>query len=398
MKKNYDLPTTADYYGTIVGKTLTSANIKMEKTSYDYTGKAIVPEYKVYDGDKLLKEGTDYVVKNTIGGKDVGEATLVITGKGNYNSKIDATAKFTVAPISADKVTVTYKNAEYNGSAIQPKLDVIEVKLGNVDVKSQFKITGYGENINAGKEAGSLTLTPVKDNKNFTAGTTKKATFDIAQATLTGTIKVYNANGIELTGTQNFTYDGTEKTFAKVVFTPSVTGNMKVTSNDYEIKYVNNVTGGGTDGTYVVVIAKGNYKGTDKVVDVTTNPKSEVTNVAAKKEFKIESKLYFTEKEVTVTDAEYPGEGMTAEPTIVVRDGDKVLVKDKDYKVTLTSTGNKPGATGTYEIKGIGVYKDKVNETTQTSYKKGTWKVVKKNVANLDVKVDLNEKGEQFLQ
>ena len=397
VKKNYDLPTTADYYGTIVGKTLTSANIKMEKTSYDYTGKAIVPEYKVYDGDKLLKEGTDYVVKNTIGGKDVGEATLVITGKGNYNSKIDATAKFTVAPISADKVTVTYKNAEYNGSAIQPKLDVIEVKLGNVDVKSQFKITGYGENINAGKEAGSLTLTPVKDNKNFTAGTTKKATFDIAQATLTGTIKVYNANGIELTGTQNFTYDGTEKTFAKVVFTPSVTGNMKVTSNDYEIKYVNNVTGGGTDGTYVVVIAKGNYKGTDKVVDVTTNPKSEVTNVAAKKEFKIESKLYFTEKEVTVTDAEYPGEGMTAEPTIVVRDGDKVLVKDKDYKVTLTSTGNKPGATGTYEIKGIGVYKDKVNETTQTSYKKGTWKVVKKNVANLDVKVDLNEKGETVL-
>ena len=397
VKKNYDLPTKADYYGTIVGKTLTSANIKMEKTSYDYTGKAIVPEYKVYDGDKLLKEGTDYVVKNTIGGKDVGEATLVITGKGNYNSKIDATAKFTVAPISADKVTVTYKNAEYNGSAIQPKLDVIEVKLGNVDVKSQFKITGYGENINAGKEAGSLTLTPVKDNKNFTAGTTKKATFDIAQATLTGTIKVYNANGIELTGTQNFTYDGTEKTFAKVVFTPSVTGNMKVTSDDYEVKYVNNVTGGGTDGTYVVVIAKGNYKGTDKVVDVTTNPKSDVTNVAAKKEFKIESKLYFTEKEVTVTDAEYPGEGMTAEPTIVVRDGDKVLVKDKDYKVTLTSTGNKPGATGTYEIKGIGVYKDKVNETTQTSYKKGTWKVVKKNVANLDVKVDLDSKGEAVL-
>ena len=397
VKKNYDLPTTVDYYGTIVGKTLTSANIKMEKTSYDYTGKAIVPEYKVYDGDKLLKEGTDYVVKNTIGGKDVGEATLVITGAGNYNSKVDVTAKFTVAPVSADKVTVTYKNAEYNGSAIQPKLDAIEVKLGNVDVKSQFKITGYGENINAGKEAGSLTLTPVKDNKNFTAGTTKKATFDIAQATLTGTIKVYNANGIELTGTQNFTYDGTEKTFAKVVFTPSVTGNMKVTSDDYEVKYVNNVTGGGTDGTYVVVIAKGNYKGTDKVVDVTTNPKSDVTNVAAKKEFKIESKLYFTEKEVTVTDAEYPGEGMTAEPTIVVRDGDKVLVKDKDYKVTLTSTGNKPGATGTYEIKGIGVYKDKVNETTQTSYKKGTWKVVKKNVANLDVKVDLNEKGETVL-
>ena len=395
VKKNYVLPTKADYYGTIVGKTLTSANIKMEKTSYDYTGKAIVPEYKVYDGDKLLKEGTDYVVKNTIGGKDVGEATLVITGKGNYNSKIDATAKFTVAPISADKVTVTYKNAKYNGSAIQPKLDVIEVKLGNVDVKSQFKITGYGENINAGKEAGSLTLTPVKDNKNFTAGTTKNATFDIAQANLTGTIKVYNANGIQLTGTQKFTYDGTEKTFAKVVFTPSVTGNMKVTSDDYEIQYVNNTTGAG--GAKVIVVAKGNYKATDTVKDLSTGKEVEVKNVAASVPFTIESKLYFTEKEVTVTDAEYPGEGMTAEPTIVVRDGDKVLVKDKDYKVTLTSTGNKPGATGTYIIEGDGVYKDNVNKATQTSYKTGTWKVVKKNVANLDVKVDLDSKGEAVL-
>lgn len=43
------------------------------------------------------------------------------------------------------------------------------------------KLLDMAENINAGKEAGSLTLTPVKDNKNFTAGTTKKATFDIAQ-------------------------------------------------------------------------------------------------------------------------------------------------------------------------------------------------------------------------
>lgn len=81
----------------------------MDKTSYDYTGKAIVPEYKVYDGDKLLKEGTDYEVKNTIGGKEVGEATLVIVGKGNYNNKVEATTKFNVVPVSADKVTVTYK-------------------------------------------------------------------------------------------------------------------------------------------------------------------------------------------------------------------------------------------------------------------------------------------------
>ena len=390
-QNNYGVGETDTVESTIVGKTLTSANIKMDKTSYDYTGKAIVPEYKVYDGDKLLKEGTDYEVKNTIGGKEVGEATLVIVGKGNYNNKVEATTKFNVVPVSADKVTVTYKNAEYTGESIQPKLNDIDVKLGDVDVKSQFQITGYGENINAGKEAGSLVLTPVKDNKNFTSGTTKNATFDIAQAKLNGTIRVYNANGIELTGTQKFTYDGKEKTFAKVVFTPNVVGNKKVTSDDYEIQYVNNTTGAG--GAKVIVIAKGNYKADGTEKDLSTGKEVEVKNVAAVKDFTIESKLYFTEKEVTVTDAEYAGPNMVAEPTIVVRDGDKVLVKDKDYTVVLSQVkaGTAPGATNyAWTVKGKGVYAGSKDVT-------GAWKIVKKNVANLDIKVDLDAKGEAVL-
>ena len=390
-QNNYGVGETDTVESTIVGKTLTSANIKMDKTSYDYTGKAIVPEYKVYDGDKLLKEGTDYEVKNTIGGKEVGEATLVIVGKGNYNNKVEATTKFNVVPVSADKVTVTYKNAEYTGESIQPKLNDIDVKLGDVDVKSQFQITGYGENINAGKEAGSLVLTPVKDNKNFTSGTTKNATFDIAQAKLNGTIRVYNANGIELTGTQKFTYDGKEKTFAKVVFTPNVVGNKKVTSDDYEIQYVNNTTGAG--GAKVIVIAKGNYKADGTAKDLSTGKEVEVKNVAAVKDFTIESKLYFTEKEVTVTDAEYAGPNMVAEPTIVVRDGDKVLVKDKDYTVVLSQVkaGTAPGATNyAWTVKGKGVYAGSKDVT-------GAWKIVKKNVANLDIKVDLDAKGEAVL-
>ena len=394
-QNNYSVGETETLESAIVGKTLTSDNIKLDKTSYEYTGKAIIPEFKVYDGDKLLTEGTDYVIKNTIGGKDVGEATLVITGAGNYNSKVDATVKYNVVPVSADNVTVTYTGAVYTGAAQKPELSDITVTLDGVDVKSQFTITGYGENINAGDNAGSFVLAPITGNSNFTAGTTKTATFNIAQAELKGTIKLYNANGIELTGEQTFEYDGTEKTFGKVVFTPSVT--TPVTSDDYEIKYVNNITGGGDDGAYVVVIAKGNYKGTDTVVDATTNPASDIANVVAKVKFIIESKLYFTEKEITVTDAEYAGPGMTAEPTIVVRDGDKTLVKDKDYKVTLTNGGNEPGATGTYVIEGIGVYADKVDKSTNTSYKEGEWKVTKKNVANLDINVDLDANGETTL-
>ena len=177
---------------------------------------------------------------------------------------------------------------------------------------------------------------------------------------------------------------------------------MKVTSDDYEIKYVNNVTGGGTNGASIVVIAKGNYEVKNSTVsDNSTSPATTVQNVAEEVNFKINSKLYFTQKEVTVTDAEYAGEGMIAEPTIVVRDGDKVLVKDKDYKVTLdkTATPYKWKVTGYGDVYGkvVPPVQTKDGMTEGKNYAEGTWNLVKKNVANLDIKVELNAKGETVL-
>lgn len=181
---------------------------------------------------------------------------------------------------------------------------------------------------------------------------------------------------------------------------------MKVTSDDYEIKYVNNVTGGGSKvvgnntvavGASIVVIAKGNYEASKIVDDNSTSPATTVKNVAEEANFTINSKLYFTEKEVTVTDAEYAGPSMDAEPTIVVRDGDKVLVKDKDYEVVLSSVtaGTIPSETiYNWYATGKGVYAD---TSKGYNYAYGTWKIVKKNVTNLDVKVDLNAKGETVL-
>ena len=181
---------------------------------------------------------------------------------------------------------------------------------------------------------------------------------------------------------------------------------MKVTSDDYEIKYVNNVTGGGSKvvgnntvavGASIVVIAKGNYEASKTVDDNSTSPATTVKNVAEEANFTINSKLYFTEKEVTVTDAEYAGPSMVAEPTIVVRDGDKVLVKDKDYEVVLSSVtaGTIPSETiYNWYVTGKGVYAD---TSKGYNYAYGTWKIVKKNVTNLDVKVDLNAKGETVL-
>ena len=403
VKKNFDkLP--LELYGNIVYPSLTDAGIKMEKTSYEYTGAAIVPEYKVFDGTTELKEGKDYVVKQTIGGKDVGTATLVIAGApgSKYNPNVTAKATFEITPASAEKVEVKVnKTYTYDGNAKKPVADDISVTLNGNDVKSQFDITSYGENINAGKEAGTLVLAPKKDNKNFTTGTTKNVVFEIDQKVLAGgTLTAYDERGIKVdVATKEFEYDGTAKTFAKVVYTPA---DKLATANDYEVVYLNNTTGDAKNKAQVAVIAKGNFKASGTVVD-TENKDADgkdvvVKNVVTKEEFTIKSKLYFTEKEVTVTDAEYAGPGVVAKPTIVVRDGGKVLVEGKDYTVKLNQTSFvEPGSKEyTWEVTGTGIYKYDPYKTDRNKAS-GTWKVVKKDVANLDVKVELDEEGNAVL-
>ena len=392
----------------IANPILKDSDIQMKKTSYDYTGAVIVPEFDVVVNGKTLKKDVDYVIDNIVDSAKVGTATVYIKGKAGseYDNIVKAKATFEVTPVSAEKTVVTVRGSYvYDGTAKKPAAKDIKVTLDGNDVTSQFDIT-YGENINAGDKAGTVTVTPKKDNKNFTAGTSQTGTFKIDQKELKGTLNVYDERGIEIVATQlpTFEYDGTEKTFAKVVFTPA---DKNVTADDYEIKYVNNVTGGGKNGASLVVIAKGNYKANGTVVDNSTSPATTVTNVAKELNFKIKSKLYFTEKEVTVTDAEYAGPNMLAAPTIVVRDGAKTLKEGTDYEVVLTDKNGIAIKTGVvvdvpekgeynWMVIGKGVYKYYYHKPTK-NIARGTWKVTKKNVANLDVKVDLNEKGETVL-
>ena len=397
----------------IANNIIKDSDIQMKKTSYEYTGAIIVPEFDVIVDGKTLDPKTDYEIVPITNSANVGTATFGVKGKSgsDYDTNVIAKASFEITPASAESLEVKVDtNATYTGVAHKPELKDITITLKGNDVSSQFDITSYGENINAGKEAGSFVLTPKKDNKNFVADTSKTVKFDIVQANLTGKIRIFDERGFEITDKlPKFTYDGTEKEFAKVVFEPSVTGKMKVTEDDYTIDYINNVTGGGKNGASVIVIAKGNYKASGTLFDNATGTPVEVKNVVTSEDFTIESKEYFTEKEVTVSDAEYAGTGMLNKPEIVVRNGDKVLVEGKDYKVTLSGNGAtndgivkdpSDAITYTWTVEGIGVYKDIVKPSTGTvgkNYASGTWKVVKKDVKNLDIKAEINEKGEVVL-
>lgn len=73
--------------------------------NYTYTGKAIKPAVTVKNGKKKLKADKDYTVayKNN---KNVGKATITVTGKGSYNGKV--TKSFYIKPkaVSSLKATV----------------------------------------------------------------------------------------------------------------------------------------------------------------------------------------------------------------------------------------------------------------------------------------------------
>lgn len=95
------------------------ANTKIKVKNVTYTGKSIKPKLTVKDGNKTLKNGTDYTL-NFISGKNnknTGSAYVKITGKGKYAGNKTITyyivpKKVTLSSVKSNakkKITVKYK-------------------------------------------------------------------------------------------------------------------------------------------------------------------------------------------------------------------------------------------------------------------------------------------------
>lgn len=95
--------------GTLPFKAVTQKNISTlsfsEISNKAYTGESLKPSVTVKDGDKTLKQGTDYSLtykKN----KAIGTATITVTGKGDYSGT--KTLTFQIVP---KKTTLTAKRS-----------------------------------------------------------------------------------------------------------------------------------------------------------------------------------------------------------------------------------------------------------------------------------------------
>ena len=401
---------------TIVAKALTDSMVKVNPSSYTYTGDSVVPSYYVMDGANVLydvaeygQELGEYKFVRCENDLNVGTAKVVVEGDGEDYSGT-ASATFEITPADTKDVKVTIKDQIYTGKTIRPRTSDITVTLNGNDVTKQFEVVtdAYGENI-SGK--GTVTLRPVSTTKNFT-GANVVAEFNIVKELITADLHVFDKNGIDVTNNYkfdekkkpnaSFEFDGTAKTFKDVLLKeikrvtegPNGSTATKATAEDFEIKYADNIAGKKTnfvDGEdhynvgYVYAVGKdgSGYAG-DKFFYLADGTK--VTGVVAMMPFAIKN-VRFVDANVTVSNGVYAG-GLPVKPQVIVQIGGNTLVEGKDYELKLDgdtdnnrfveTTLNKPF---TVEVIGKGGYEG--SKTTKTFY----WGIDKKDLKDCDIKV-----------
>lgn len=119
-----------------------------------YTGKALKPTVQVYEGDKKLPASAYKIsYKDNV---EKGNATVIITGKGNYSGTISANFRIVdkaklITSLKIDKIM----DMTYTGSAIEPEVIVMD---GDYQlIKGVDYETIYSDQYNAGKAKVTIT-------------------------------------------------------------------------------------------------------------------------------------------------------------------------------------------------------------------------------------------------
>ena len=236
--------------GNYTGRTIVEFNI-IEKninvveigdiSDQQHTGGEIKPELVVTDGSARLLENKDYTVsyKDNI---EIGEASIIITGKGNYNGSINK--KFNIVENSENvkkdisELEVTeIEDKIYTGKLITPEVRIKDedyILIKNVD----YSIS-YRDNMNTG--IGKCMITGIG---NYTGSIERE--FKIIQKDIKDTL---------ISDIADQKYTG-KKIEPEVII--SSDGIKLKNGEDYTLVYEENKEGT----NQIQIIGKGNYKGT----------------------------------------------------------------------------------------------------------------------------------------
>ena len=313
--------------------------------------KAVKPTVVVKDGNKILKNGTNYTLiyeNNTAIGEPTDEnaPTVAIIGKGNYEGSITKTFRIyekAASTMAVDKIAAQ----TYTGDEITPDVTVYanakdqKAKTNALELGKDYTVT-YENNVKAG--TGKAIITGLGQY-----GGTKTINFTIQKKSVKE-----NKNGIKAW------LDKTSVIYTGKALKPMVvvTDNGKVLKEnvDYTVKYANNVnvsTAGSKKAPTVTITGKGNYTGTQTLKFAIT-----------KKAFYLDAENSIT---VKVSDAKYTGKAV--KPSVVVKDGTKTLKNGTDYTLVYENNVELTNNQAMVSIIGKGNYYGEVSQVFRI-YKK----------------------------
>lgn len=315
---------------TISAMSISAVNAAADETGFTYTGNELTPNITLYDDDVLLEKGVDYDLsyENNI---NVGQATIIVTFKGNYDGEKRITFNIIPKALTQSDVNISsIENYTFEDKAIEPKPTITFGDVTLIDGKD-YELT-YEDNTRAGAAKVKVTFIG-----NYSGNA--ETTFVINAKNLADDDKLVINGGADTPNTipsQTFTGKAIEPK-------PEIKYGDKVLEEgkDYDLSYENNTDVGEAK---VKVDFKGDYTG-----------EKEYT-------FNIEKKAV-TDDNTTIagiTDTTvYTGKEIKPALNITV-DG-RTLELDKDYTAVYENNVNVGEAT--IKITFIGNYSGEATKT-----------------------------------
>jgi hypothetical protein len=183
---------TISLTGNVTTPPAVNLTVTVSPTSYEYNGTERTPSVTVKDGAKTLIEGTDYTISYNGDRKNVGTATVIVTGKGTYAGKTNSET-FTIIKKSIAVVWVNNTPYTYNGNTQAPT-----PYINGVGSDGIINLSVSGGKIDVGTNyTATASFSPINNNYTLTNTT---SSFSIVA-------KEINAASI-VWGTTEFTYNG----------------------------------------------------------------------------------------------------------------------------------------------------------------------------------------------
>lgn len=322
---------------------LKNEELEITAGSLPYNGGEVVYDdaaagLAIYDKvrDQSLLYGRDFTIAGYSNNVGVGAATVYLAGAGNYSAtKNTVTAEFEITPINFSTAQISIPEPgwyDWQGKGNPVKPVPIVTFGGNVLDPSQYTVS-YGSNDAVTElaadgsivgDAGTLTVTPVAGNKNFT-GESVTLSFAIVADLSRATVGVVADQEYDPTG----------------AYAPDLDVHFNGVALEKGVHYeVIDETDENAVGLKMLTI---------RGIGSCAGSRTFTFSVLGKA---------ITDDMVTVDDSGLVYNGKALVPVVTVKDGDYVLEEGKDYicnyaaNIGATSTSSHP----TVEITGIGNY------------------------------------------